>query len=304
MNNFEFVCPACDKLIEETDILCLHCGYLLDEDERGERVKKAAASSLLAPAPETEEETEEDYSGRCPNCDEPLYIEEGYCPACEQTLCTRCGGAVDEDDEICSHCQVALFFECPLCQFELTAGSSICAGCHALFPSHCAYCATHLEMEATECPTCQREIVIQVRQNARVLHNVVSGVGLVRIVACPECGQQHAPYEGDCPECGQRVCAHCLIILEQDEICCPGCGTKAIGVVKPIACPQCAKPIEKGVDACSYCDQLLCPQCLAMVSEEDVVCPQCAIEFELACSECGATVPAAATQCPQCHLAF
>jgi RNA polymerase subunit RPABC4/transcription elongation factor Spt4 len=92
-------------------------------------------------------------------------------------------------------------------------------------------------------------------------------------------------------------------------VICPRCGTAdldetAVRIeIKPL-CPNCQKVIAKGMEECPHCRQLLCPECLAAVGEEDTVCPACGVEFELFCPECERPISATAERCPSCGLVF
>ncbi|MCB9422509.1 MAG: zinc ribbon domain-containing protein [Ardenticatenaceae bacterium] len=70
------------------------------------------------------------------------------------------------------------------------------------------------------------------------------------------------------------------------------------------ALPATAAHRFKGSDECPHCQQLLCPACLAAVSEDDLVCPQCGAEFELVCPVCETAVSPDATVCPVCGEAL
>ncbi|MCA9938590.1 MAG: zinc ribbon domain-containing protein, partial [Anaerolineales bacterium] len=66
----------------------------------------------------------------------------------------------------------------------------------------------------------------------------------------------------------------------------------------------CRQLINAGMDQCPHCQQLLCPECLAPVSADDLSCPQCGIDFELYCPQCDAVVAADADSCPECGFVF
>jgi predicted amidophosphoribosyltransferase len=288
---FTIYCTACDKEVDPDAVICPHCGEVLEEEVVD---TTTALSTDSVPAPELEEK--EAFTGQCPVCETPLFIEDGFCPECGTTLCGRCGQQVDEDDEICPHCQTPLFFECPSCQFELTAGTDICPNCNTLFPAFCSRCHTSLLPGMSECPDCKTAVHTSQRQTARVLHTIMVEKGLVRVVACTDCGTHFNPVDGGCPTCGYRVCPACQISLEADEKFCPRCG---VGVVAAV-CPACHNPIPSNSDECPHCQQLLCPACQAAVAEDDLVCPQCGAEFELVCPVCETAVSSDAVVCPAC----
>lgn len=59
----------------------------------------------------------------------------------------------------------------------------------------------------------------------------------------------------------KQPCMHCGMMTERDSRLCPRCGSRS-----PFGyqCPQCLKPIERGLAMCSACGrplQTLCPFC-------------------------------------------
>ena len=303
---FAILCKHCDEEVDIDAAICPHCGGILSG--KGEAT---AVSYKSRPVTAESEEEEEVYTGECPSCNEPLYIEDGFCSNCGTTFCTNCVHETDEDDEVCGNCGMELYFDCPLCDFELTAGTEFCANCNALFPQFCTHCQEPFPTGTTECPKCETAVNIIQRRSARIIHTILVEKMLVRMVACPECGKQYTPIDdGPCPRCNNLICANCQINLVDDELICPRCGfdnekkqaapQKSDGTI----CPSCQKEIEKGSDECPHCEQLLCPECGTAVSEEDDHCPACGVEFELLCPECETAVTASATHCPNCNLKF
>lgn len=218
---------------------------------------------------------EEDvFNGKCPRCEEPLFVEEGFCSLCGALFCGLCVQLVDDDDEICPHCQTQLYFDCPQCHFELSAGTHLCPNCQVLFPRFCVQCGVPLKAGDTGCAGCQAEVAFIPRQSARVIHRLQVEGGLVEIVACLGCGTQFNPAIGTCPNCRFRSCLKCQISLETEEQFCPNCGLE------------------------------FCPTCGAIVFDEASACPRCGTEFELSCPACDAVVEADAEKCPNCGQLF
>jgi predicted amidophosphoribosyltransferase len=201
---------------------------------------------------------------------------------------------------------VALYFDCPLCSFELTAETVICPNCNALFPKHCPYCQADLQAGQDRCPSCKREVAILQRQSARVVQTMLAGDRLVRIAACPTCGSNFDAARGHCPNCDAKICPECQIILLADEKSCPRCGTAETTETEGMTetCPKCRQPILQGTYECPHCHQLLCPVCSAAVSEEAPGCSVCGTEFELICPNCEETISQTAEKCPHCNLVF
>jgi len=303
---FAIFCAHCDEEIESDAVVCPHCGEVLEEEGTAVAqmviIEQPAYKSPSQPD-ETESEAQEEFTGHCPVCQTPLFVDDGYCADCGAAFCGRCGQTVGEDDEICPHCHTPLFYECPTCQFELTAGTDICPNCNTLFPAFCSRCHASLTPGATACPECQHPVQASQRRTARVIHAVQVDMGLVRVVACPDCGKQFNPAAGACSACGYRVCPACQISLVDGERFCPRCGFDT-AFVKQHACSSCHNPIAVGSDECPHCQQLLCPECLTAVAETDVTCPGCGAEFELLCPGCGAVVAVETAVCPQCDLAL
>ena len=237
----------------------------------------------------------------CPDCGEAVYPIDAFCRECGQPFCPQCFQAVDDDDETCPHCHVTLFFDCPECQFELTAGTDMCPNCNSLFRVYCGQCQTMVLLTQAECPTCQTEIAIEKRESARIVQSLNAGLDVVKIVACPECGQSFDPGKGSCPGCGLKICNSCQMVLFDDEPFCPRCDDP-----KPThwQCPKCEKDVELASIVCPHCDQELCPECGAAVSDEDTHCQSCGVEFTFACPQCDADIPASTDVCPNCHFQF
>lgn len=286
-------CSRCGHEVKPQANLCSYCGAILDETERDWR---------------NVSDGERDYDRSCPTCATPLDQNDSFCPVCGQTFCGRCAEPVDEEARTCSHCGTLLFFECPLCQFELTVGTELCPNCGALFPLFCTKCRAPLPPDANQCPECQTAVRISERTNARVIHTLINDSMLVHIVACPACGSQFDPAEGPCSVCNYPVCPNCHVNLEDGEVACPRCGQgiPAFGATAATlgACPQCERTIPLGCDECPRCGQTVCPECLAAIAEDDVVCARCGAEFEFACPRCQAHVDSEASSCPACDLSF
>lgn len=303
---FAILCTFCNEEITIDTAICPHCGGILEGEGSA-----TAVSYKSRPLAADSEEEEEAYTGKCPACAEPLYVEDGFCSSCGITFCINCVHETDEEDDVCRNCGMELYFDCPLCDFELTAGTEFCANCNALFPQFCTNCQESFPVGTTECPKCKTAVSIIKRRSARIIHTLLVEKVLVRMVACPECGQQYTPInDGACPRCDNLICASCQINLVDGERICPRCGfdTETKLAVSPPSnmthCPSCQKEIEKGSDECLHCEQLLCPECGTAVSEEDDQCPACGVEFELLCPECETAVSASATHCPNCNLKF
>ncbi|GAB4156311.1 MAG: hypothetical protein Fur0021_24420 [Candidatus Promineifilaceae bacterium] len=311
---FDLICPDCEAVVAANAATCAQCGFVFNQEAATTETSSAyvgpVAVALGAAAPTVSggsapRAMQEDVL--CPNCEAPVSLVEGFCRECGQTFCTRCNQAVDEEDEVCPHCQTPLFFDCPVCDFELTAGTEICPNCNTLFPNYCANCRQLLQPGDRFCLTCEARVMLIQRKSARVVHTIRSGERVVQIVACPECGEQFNAGLSQCPRCSFRLCPNCQIHLEAGERVCPRCGEdpmQAATVAVGPYCPTCGQAIAAGSDQCPYCEQLLCPECLAAVSEEDTACPQCGIEFELCCPECEAVVAADAGICPYCGFTF
>lgn len=303
---FAIFCKFCNEEVDVDAAICPHCGGILER----EGAATAVSFKSRPVAPESAEEKEA-YTGKCPACAEPLYVEDGFCSACGTTFCTNCVHETDEEDEICGNCGMELYFNCPLCDFELAAGTEFCANCNALFPQFCTNCQESFPVGTTECPQCKTAVTITQRRSARIIHSLLVEKMLVHMVACPECGKQYTPInDGACPRCHNLICASCQINLLDDEHICPRCGfdtDKKLSITsrsEATLCPACHKKIEKGSDECPHCEQLLCPECGTAVSENDDICPTCGVEFELSCPACETAVSASATHCPNCGLQF
>lgn len=188
-----------------------------------------------------------------------------------------------------------LYFACPLCQFELAAGTEICPNCDALFPNYCVYCRAPVEAQSGHCAACGSPVAVQQRTVARVAHVIPTGSGSVRIIICPTCETRYNPAERDCPTCGYRLCPACQIGLESEEVVCPRCGLSPEAARQNLAeaylCPNCGRPVPAGDDHCPNCQQNFCPDCLAPIAEDATQCDRCGAQFEFACPACEAILP-------------
>ena len=216
------MCPGCGRMVRPDAILCSKCGLLLRE------VDSTIVPEYTRFRTDATDDGEEAFTGTCPTCESPLYLEDGFCHECGQGICGNCGHPVDEDDEVCSECSFQLYFECPLCSFELTTGTEICPNCNALFPAFCPGCGTSLLPEAESCPECRRQVVVKNRASARTIRSFIVGQNLVRMVSCPDCGKNFDPAVGPCPSCDSIVCGACQLNLENGERYCPRCGRAAV----------------------------------------------------------------------------
>lgn len=249
-------CLACEKLLPVAAERCPSCG-------------EPVGNLFQLPVGE-----EESFTGLCPRCEEPLFVEDGYCALCGTIICGRCGQQVDEEDEVCSHCHIKLYFDCPECRFELSAGTHICPNCNLLFPRFCTSCGSELETNKSTCGECGDEVAVIKRQSARVIHRLPVGAGVVEIVACLGCGTQFNPAIGACPDCDFRSCPRCQIGLVLGEAFCPNCGLD------------------------------FCPTCGAIVLVDAAACARCGTEFDFSCPQCEAVVAVNAGKCPECGQLF
>lgn len=295
---FALFCSACEQEISLDDLVCPHCLASLEEPEAKTATAKEEIDLDLPPR----------FSGECPSCATPLFLEDGFCNQCGTTFCTTCGKEVDEEDEVCPHCRTPLFFNCPLCDFELTSGTDQCPNCNALIPSYCTNCKVPLQAGAENCSRCTAPILVTRRKTARVIHSFIVGEKVVQVAACPGCGQQLHISDGNCSSCDYRFCPQCQISLEKNEEICPRCGPHRTQYVQTqqqsLACPNCGSPLQPLDEQCPDCGQLFCPECQAAISEDDTICPQCRAEFEYACPQCDASITADADTCPQCGFEF
>ena len=294
---FGLFCSECEQEVDDNALFCPHCGASLIEDDEDES-KIAEVDPVLTPT----------FSGKCPTCGSELFLEDGFCSECGTTFCTSCVKAVDEDDEICPHCNLALYFDCPLCNFELTTGTDQCPNCDALIPSYCTNCHAPLKAGANVCSQCQSPVNVRRRKSARIIHSLMLGDSVVQVASCPECGEQLLLGDGACSSCGYRFCSQCQISLGENEEICPRCGPHQATTIQLAqtanSCPSCDKPLQPLDEQCPYCGQLLCPECQAAIGEEDAFCPQCNTEFEFLCPQCDADVSADAEECPNCGFVF
>lgn len=304
---FALVCDACGSEVDAGDTVCPNCGSALEQEETPEAQNRR----------EGEDDAEETAvplwldtadAKRCPACQTPIYLEDGFCSGCGAMLCTACGQIIDEDDDTCPHCHARLYFDCPNCGFELTAGADHCPHCNALVPSFCTHCTAPLPAGAQHCPACGKHVTASVRATVRIVHSLVVGDQIVRMAACPDCGDQFDLSAGSCATCGFRVCPQCQIHLQSDESICPRCGpTGALQITAPERlwrCQVCQTRIAIGSDECPNCHQLLCPECGAIVREEDTSCTRCGTEFEFTCPQCETIMSPTAEICPTCGQRF
>ena len=285
---FASYCSGCDKEVPASAAICPHCGAsLVDPDLAGSLETGLKPIDLILPAA---------FSGKCPSCKAPVFLEDGFCSHCGAAFCSSCGNSVGEEDEICPHCQVALYFNCPLCGFELMAGTDQCPNCNALVPNFCTVCQ--------QCPQCATSVRVIRRKSARVIHSLRLGEKIIQVAACPGCGGQLHLNDGMCNACGYRICPLCQISLQPDEAICPRCGPdKPQIVLTPDhvrECSNCGQPLQVQDDECPHCEQLFCPECFAPLGANDLICTSCGVEFDFQCPQCGHTVGAEDDVCAHC----
>lgn len=299
---FDLLCPRCETPLAADAGFCSACGLAFVEEAEAEAAEVGA--ELLA------EETRV-----CPSCSEVIYLPDGFCRECGQELCPGCGEAIAEEDDICRSCGLILYFACPLCAFELMAGTEICPNCHALFPNFCTGCGERVDPMDERCAACGRPISRDARPGARVVQTLRIGEEQRQVLACPACDEHFPPAISDCPRCGTRICPRCQVTLGQADNVCPLCGLEPEAARSVVErdderratgprCPICATPVPAGSDQCPQCEQILCPQCLAAIGEADIACPECGATFEYVCPECDTLVGPAEVHCPHCGLAF
>ena len=295
---FGLFCSACEQEVNPEATICPHCGAALSGSNVETDTELQEIDLTLPP----------NFNGHCPDCGTALFLEDGFCNQCGAMFCTSCGKEIGDDDEICPQCGTTLFFNCPLCSFELTAGTDQCPNCDALIPSYCTYCRAPLQADAETCSKCATQVHVSRRKSARIIHSLMVGEKVVQIASCPGCGHQMHVKDGACSSCGYRFCPQCQISLEKDEGFCPRCGPhKATILPAPQHtrhCPNCGKPLQPFEDECPHCEHLFCPECEAALSDEDIICPQCGTEFEFECPQCEVTVSAKAEICPSCGFDF
>jgi predicted amidophosphoribosyltransferase len=128
--SYDFFCTECNAMVPPDAAVCPECGAEFEDSGDG------------WPAPADGDATRAPFTGRCPACGLPVYIEDGFCNECGQPFCPSCGAAVDDADDRCPLCHTELFFHCPLCHLELLAAAPICPQCDAFFPRRCATCGS------------------------------------------------------------------------------------------------------------------------------------------------------------------
>ena len=297
---FAAFCSECEQEVPNEAAVCPHCGTSLEEeDEDAAHSDDGSAINLILPAR---------FSGTCPACASPVFLEDGFCGQCGAAFCSNCGESIAEEEEVCPHCQTALYFDCPLCGFELMTGSDQCPNCNALVPNYCTHCRAALPRDSVQCPTCSTAVRVISRNSARVIHSLRLGEQIVQVAACPGCGGHLHLHEGVCASCGFRICPACQISLKPDEAICPRCGPEKVQIVhageQTRKCPKCGHPLHGLDDECAHCQQLFCPQCFAPVADADIVCGSCGAEFDFECPQCGEVVGAEDDVCSSCGAAI
>ena len=329
---FALYCPQCDTEIEAWMDECSKCGFLFDEDDEADRgyVPDTVSSALgggfgaIATAVatgKTAEEDEEQPDFNCPDCESEVYLTDGFCRHCGRLFCGKCGCPIGDEDELCPKCQTALYFACPNCVMELTAGTEICPNCNVTLPNYCQYCHAETIPGELDCPKCHRPAKLRVRAGAATAYVLPTESGaLLRIIVCPKCSEKFNLAEVVCPNGDFRICPNCRVDLDEDETICPRCGREPESYALPAdqqiemempatenekwLCPNCSKKIDAGSGECPHCEQLLCPDCGKRVDEEADKCPHCGAEFDLFCPDCGATLTDEDIVCPSCGTTF
>jgi predicted amidophosphoribosyltransferase len=293
---FAAYCSECDKEVPDNAVICPFCGASLEESDSPEDTGfELKPIDLILPAR---------FSGQCPACEAPVFLEDGFCSHCGAAFCSACGKLIGEEDDVCPHCQTTLYINCPLCGFELMTGTDQCPDCNALIPNYCTVCQVALPRDAQQCPNCAEKVRVLRRESARVIHSLKLGENIVQVAACPGCGGKLHLSEGVCGACGYRICPGCQISLLPDEAICPRCGPdKAQIVLTPHhlrECSNCGQPLQAMDDECPHCAQLFCPDCFSPIGENDAVCSKCGAEFDFECPLCGHAVGVEDPVCASC----
>lgn len=293
---FASFCSECEQEVPGSATICPHCDALLDGTaESGESEAELKPVDLILPAR---------FSGKCPSCDSPVFLEDGFCSHCGAAFCSSCGKSVGEEDTVCPHCQIPLYFDCPLCGFELLTGTDQCPNCNALVPNYCTICQFALPRDAQQCPHCATPVRVIRRKSARIIHSLRLEEQIVQVAACPGCGGHLHVYEGVCKSCAYRICPGCQIALQADESICPRCGPNKPQIVHVPdhvrECSNCGQPLHVLDDECLNCKQQFCPECFMPIGEDDTACAKCGVEFDFECPHCGQSVGAKDEACPSC----
>jgi predicted amidophosphoribosyltransferase len=297
---FASYCSECGLEVPASAAKCPHCQALLEEENLSD-----SADEQNGPV---EWDMMVQSTANCPSCGAEMFLEDGFCSECGLSICPGCGQIVEDEDEICPHCHRALFTKCPLCDFELVAGSDQCPNCNALIPNFCIQCHAELSPGDLQCAQCAAPVRVLRRGTARVIHSLTIGEQIVQVAACPGCGGQLHVHEGRCSACGYRICPTCQIVLEPDELICPRCGPHEAHIIQTAdqlrTCVSCGHTLQAAAEECDVCRQLYCPECLAAVGDDDLVCGACGAEFELECPDCGEVVGAGDLVCANCGAEF
>ncbi len=130
-----------------------------------------------------------------------------------------------------------------------------------------------LAQQAVICPTCGSKVELGAKACSRCGRSF-----------CPECGSSLDDYDEVCPRCGWEeyveLCPYCHAQVTARDTICPSCNSFLTSL-----CPQCGYSLQSTVEICPSCGydltgKLYCSTCVAVVSEDDTVCPGCGEVFE------------------------
>ncbi|MBN1313903.1 MAG: zinc ribbon domain-containing protein [Anaerolineales bacterium] len=280
--SYGIYCTDCNAEVTPNATVCPYCGAVFEDSP-----EDAIPAGSKADVP---------FTGRCPQCQIPLYIMDGFCTECGQAICPACGAAVDDYDDICPNCETALFFDCPSCGQEILAAAPSCPSCSTFFVRYCPACGKPIMGAPDSCPSCSH--TLQHRQRPAG-HRVAFSY----LVACPQCETHFDPNRSPCPECWNSVCIQCLRLLYPEDKHCPVCGA-ARPKHTTLRCSVCGAGFELGALSCPICEQELCTECGAAIPANSARCDTCGAEFECYCPNCQTPLADDMLTCPECGMTF
>ncbi|MDW5563289.1 MAG: zinc ribbon domain-containing protein [Methanomassiliicoccus sp.] len=182
---------------------------------------------------------------------------------------------------------------CQICMGRIKEGTEyVRCGSGRVFHSVCL-------ARLSGCPYCKRTFAIKGRESAtsREMTEPIVPVPVTEGPApmveetalCPVCGERVSKNSSGCPACGAIfvadggifLCPGCGSPVKESDAICANCG-EPFRMFVPRNCPVCGSSVGPSEDKCR-CGAILgdrCPECGAVLAQEDIVCSNCGAAFE------------------------
>jgi len=112
------ICLQCRRAVEEYEENCSECGFPINQE---------FTPIVTSTSNETDAIPQQD--SRCPNCNKPVILDDGYCENCKRSFCPNCLSLIDDNALVCPFCQMEFTFVCSNCGNEIGTDDTMCKYC-------------------------------------------------------------------------------------------------------------------------------------------------------------------------------